>query len=220
MTTTRRWCWRLRWWRRRRKAQVVAASKRLSSRAKTNLPSRRRTALEIADALACGVTQQHEFLRSSGATHIRQRDPCCWKCTSSMAQRSTFSLAARAWSFFMRRLFQRVCIARLAGEACGSETPTGAISAGIAAGQAPSGAFLADKPTWFSHPKDCPTSPPRSVCHVQHVADRRSDQASTSMAARCALPPAALQTHLLRSVPPKKRPCVVRPEADRPPGSS
>ena len=53
--------------------------------------------------------------------------------------------------------------ARLPDEGCGSETPTGATNVGIAADQAPSGAFLAGKPTW-------------------------SDEASTSRVARCALP--------------------------------
>ena len=60
---------------------------------------------EIAHALARGVMRRHGSL-TSGATHIRQRDPCCWKCTSSMAQRSTFSLAARAWSFLCAACFR------------------------------------------------------------------------------------------------------------------
>src|SRR5438445_5575660 len=35
---------------------------------------------------------------------MRQREPCCWKCTSSMAHRSISAFLARMRSFFMRRL--------------------------------------------------------------------------------------------------------------------
>src|SRR5664279_3607711 len=40
----------------------------------------------------------------SGGIHIRQREPCCWKWTSSIAHRSTSGSTARIRSFFMRLL--------------------------------------------------------------------------------------------------------------------
>ncbi len=44
---------------------------------------------------------------------MRQRDPCNWKCTSSMAQRSIISSRARLCSFFIFLLRHRICIGNL-----------------------------------------------------------------------------------------------------------
>jgi len=44
---------------------------------------------------------------------MRQRDPCNWKCTSSMAQRSIISSWARPCSFFIFFLRHRICIGNL-----------------------------------------------------------------------------------------------------------
>ena len=41
---------------------------------------------------------------------MRHREPYCWKCTSSIAQRSTFGLMLNLWSFFMHPLNFRVSV--------------------------------------------------------------------------------------------------------------
>src|SRR2546427_12591831 len=46
----------------------------------------------------------------SGGTHMRQREPCCWKWHSSRLHSSTSFRRARRWSFFYRRDFQRISL--------------------------------------------------------------------------------------------------------------
>src|ERR1044071_10478313 len=41
---------------------------------------------------------------------MRQRDPCCWKWTSSRAQRSTATLAINRRSFFVSLLPRWICL--------------------------------------------------------------------------------------------------------------
>jgi len=53
---------------------------------------------EVTDALASGRMQADRIF-VSGGTHLRQREPCCWKWTSSRAHRSIPGSAARRRSF-------------------------------------------------------------------------------------------------------------------------
>src|SRR6267142_5853394 len=65
---------------------------------------------------------RHTGSRISGATHIRQRLPCCWKWTSSIAHRSILFPAARRWSFFYRRLRLRVGLSNFGTRFAQTET--------------------------------------------------------------------------------------------------
>src|SRR5579859_3254618 len=49
----------------------------------------------------------------SGGTHMRQREPCCWKWHSSRLHSSTSWRRARRWSFFYSRDFQRIRLSDL-----------------------------------------------------------------------------------------------------------
>ena len=78
-----------------------------SSRRNTHFPSRSRTAPKYPTPWWVGWWSNTGSL-ISGGTHMRQREPCCWKRTSSMAQRSTaLSLASRR-VFFKCLLLSRV----------------------------------------------------------------------------------------------------------------
>src|SRR5271165_1864540 len=60
--------------------------------------------------------------RTSGGTHMRHRLPCCWKWTSSSAQRSTSGSTASRRSFFYRRLQLRVGLGDLRARFAEPET--------------------------------------------------------------------------------------------------
>src|SRR5512145_3517082 len=59
---------------------------------------------------------------TSGGIHIRHRDPCCWKWTSSMAQRSTLSSRTSARSFFVRQLKVGIRVGQLGSRLAQAET--------------------------------------------------------------------------------------------------
>src|SRR5438034_6540905 len=63
---------------------------------------------------------------------MRQREPCCWKCTSSVAQRSTSSFPISPWSFFYAPSAVQDRLAQSRDEACVAEIPTAETDAGIA----------------------------------------------------------------------------------------
>src|SRR5260370_4828764 len=70
-----------------------------TSRQNWKLPSRNRTAPKYPTLRRVGACSKiGSFV--SGGIHIWQREPCCWKCTSSVAQRSTVSSCISVWSFF------------------------------------------------------------------------------------------------------------------------
>src|SRR5450759_2521362 len=99
MTTTRR---PVRMLVRRRlfmNAKKVAPLNLSASRQNWNLPSRNRTAPKYPTLRRVGACRKTGSL-VSGGIHIWQREPCCWKCTSSVAQRSTVSSCISVWSFF------------------------------------------------------------------------------------------------------------------------
>src|SRR3972149_10732904 len=73
----------------------------------TSRPSPTHTAPKTATLLRVGACSRRGS-KSSGGTHMAQRDPCCWKWHSSSHQRSTSSLAARRRSFFICPLGFRV----------------------------------------------------------------------------------------------------------------
>src|ERR1019366_6083932 len=60
--------------------------------------------------------------RISGGTHMRHRLPCCWKWTSSSAQRSTLWSTASRWGFFYSRLQERVGLGDLRARFAEPET--------------------------------------------------------------------------------------------------
>ena len=70
------------------------------SRRYTNFPSRKRTAPKYPTLCRVGWWSKTGST-VSGGTHIRQRDPCCWKCTSSLAHKSIPPLFTSARSFFI-----------------------------------------------------------------------------------------------------------------------
>src|ERR1700674_920014 len=70
--------------------------------ARTNLPVPRLTAPKQATDLRVGACSRMGSL-ISGATHIRQREPCCWKWHSSKLHSSRSFLLAQRRSFFYRR---------------------------------------------------------------------------------------------------------------------
>src|SRR5271157_1551943 len=78
-----------------------------SSRRKTHFPSRRRTAPKYPTLRWVGWWSTTGSL-SSGGTHIRHLEPCCWKRASSRAQRSTALSFARRRVFFKLLLLERV----------------------------------------------------------------------------------------------------------------
>src|SRR5438309_8970152 len=63
---------------------------------------------------------------------MRQREPCCWKCTSSVAQRSTAASSINPWSFFYAPSAVQDRLAQSRDEACVAENPTAETDAGIA----------------------------------------------------------------------------------------
>src|SRR5205809_7213141 len=63
---------------------------------------------------------------------MRQREPCCWKCTSSVAQRSTAASSISPWSFFYAPSAVQDRLAQSRDEACVAEIPTAETDAGIA----------------------------------------------------------------------------------------
>ena len=90
-----------------RKDKKVMALNFASSRRNTHFPSRSRTAPKYPTPRRVGWWSNTGSL-ISGGTHMRQREPCCWKRTSSIAQRSmALSLASRR-VFFKRLLLSRV----------------------------------------------------------------------------------------------------------------
>ena len=66
----------------------------------TRRPSWLETAPKTATALRVGACKTMGSL-SSGGTHIKHREPCCWKWHSSSNQRSIMGLWAKRWSFFI-----------------------------------------------------------------------------------------------------------------------
>jgi len=64
-----------------------------------SLGSTQKLVEETSQALAA-TCQELERSRFSGGAHIRQREPYCWKCTSSRDQSSTLSSPASRRSFF------------------------------------------------------------------------------------------------------------------------
>jgi len=78
-----------------------------SSRRKTHFPSRNRTAPKYPTLRRVGWWSNTGSL-ISGGTHIRHREPCCWKRTSSIAQRSTALSLARRRVFFKLLLLEGV----------------------------------------------------------------------------------------------------------------
>src|ERR1035438_6744882 len=107
MTTTRRPVRRLVRRRLFMNAKKVAPLNLSASRQNWNLPSRNRTAPKYPTLRRVGACRKTESL-VSGGIHIWQREPCCWKCTSSVAQRSTSRLASAFGVFFMRLLPFRI----------------------------------------------------------------------------------------------------------------
>src|ERR1700730_518325 len=69
------------------------------SRRNTKRPSRKRTAPKYPTLLRVGAWSRTGSL-ISGGIHMRQREPCCGKCTSSVGQRSTLASCIKSCSFF------------------------------------------------------------------------------------------------------------------------
>src|SRR5471030_236898 len=90
--------WRSSW---RRKDTNVSALK-TGHTCQTKRPVLRLTAPKHATDLRVGACI-NTGSRTSGATHMRQRDPCCWKWHSSRLHNSTSSRFARRRSFFYSR---------------------------------------------------------------------------------------------------------------------
>src|SRR3954447_12285506 len=72
----------------RRKRKKLIPLNLSSSRRNTKRPSRNRTAPKYPTLLRVGACSRTGSL-ISGGTPLRQREPCCWKCTSSVDHRST-----------------------------------------------------------------------------------------------------------------------------------
>src|ERR1017187_10799730 len=68
----------------------------------------------------------------SGGTHIRHRDPCCWKWTSSVAHRSISSPCFSAWSFFYGPSVLLGLPERSPAAVCAIEIPTAETAVGTA----------------------------------------------------------------------------------------
>ncbi len=94
-----------------KKSHVEPALKLPVSWAKMNFPSRSLTAPKYPTPFRVGCCKTTGFF-SSGATHIRQRVPCCWKWTSSTAHMSYPSAWSSA-SFFILLLLFRICFRAL-----------------------------------------------------------------------------------------------------------
>src|SRR6202158_3550349 len=110
-TTTMRWpCARCRSSFLRKASKVSALN--TAHIARTNLPVRRLTAPKQATDLRVGACCNTGSLISAG-THMRQREPCCWKWHSSRLHSSTSARLARRRSFFYRRHFHRVGLRHL-----------------------------------------------------------------------------------------------------------
>src|SRR5439155_17918966 len=89
-----------------RKASKVSPLKTLHM-ARTNLPLLKLTAPKHATDLRVGACCSTGSL-ISGGTHMRQREPCCWKWHSSRLHSSRSFRLARRRSFFYRRDLDRV----------------------------------------------------------------------------------------------------------------
>src|SRR5260370_41943469 len=88
-----------------------------------NLPSRNRTAAKYPTLRRVGACSKiGSFV--SGGIHIWQREPCCWKCTSSVAQRSTVSSCISVWSFFYAPSAVQDRLGQCWGAVCVAESPT------------------------------------------------------------------------------------------------
>jgi len=101
------------------------------SRRKKNFPSRSRTAPKYPTLCRVGACSRTGSL-VSGGIHIWQREPCCWKCTSSVAHRSTVGSSISAWSFFYAPSAALHPLAQSGDAACAAESPVAGINAGIA----------------------------------------------------------------------------------------
>src|SRR5712691_6170823 len=86
-------------------------------------PVRNRTAPKYPTLRRVGACSKTGSL-VSGGIHIWQREPCCWKCTSSVAQRSTVSSCISVWSFFYAPSAGQDRLAQCWGAACAAESPT------------------------------------------------------------------------------------------------
>jgi hypothetical protein len=78
-----------------------------SSRRNTHFPSRSRTAPKYPTLRWVGWWSNTGSL-ISGGIHMRQQEPCCWKRTSSMAQRSMALSLARRRVFFKLLFLSRI----------------------------------------------------------------------------------------------------------------
>src|ERR1700730_2683583 len=95
----------------------------------------------------------------SGGIHIWQREPCCWKCTSSVAQRSTVSSSISVWSFFYAPFAVRDRPGQCWGAACATESPTAGTDADIAALPGQSYTLSRSTPPAFCRPIDSHPTP-------------------------------------------------------------
>src|SRR5664280_3476109 len=101
------------------------------SRQNINFPSRNRTAPKYPTLRRVGACSKTGSL-VSGGIHIWHREPCCWKCTSSVAQRSTVASSISAWSFFYAPSAVPDRPGQFGGAACAAESPVAGTSAGTA----------------------------------------------------------------------------------------
>src|SRR6266478_7427231 len=133
------------------KAKKVAPLNLSASRQNWNLPSRNRTAPKYPTLFRVGACSKTGSL-VSGGIHIWQREPCCWKCTSSVAQRSTVSSCISAWSFFYAPFAVPDRLEQYWGAACATESPTAGTDAGTDALPGQSHTSPQSRPRAFCHP--------------------------------------------------------------------
>src|SRR5208283_683590 len=103
----------------------------------------------------------------SGGIHIRQREPCCWKCTSSVAHRSTAGSVISAWSFFYALAVVRDRLAPPAVGVCVSGIPTAETVADTGALAAPFRTGAQSRRTRSCRPTNCRPGPPRAAIFVK-----------------------------------------------------
>ncbi len=106
-----------------------------------------------------GGSMQQDGILVSGGIHIWHREPCCWKCTSSVAQRSTAGSSISAWSFFYAPFAVPDPLAQSGDAVCVSESPVAGTNADIALPPNRSCTAGQSKPPRFFRPTDFPPNP-------------------------------------------------------------
>src|SRR5260370_487843 len=124
-----------------------------TSRQNWKLPSRNRTAPKYPTLRRVGACSKiGSFV--SGGIHIWQREPCCWKCTSSVAQRSTVSSCISVWSFFYAPSAVQDRLGQCWGAVCVAESPTSGTDAGTDALQRKPHTLRQPTPPGSGRPKE------------------------------------------------------------------